>query len=304
MSKETDIFIKHIHQRNDFIPWLYDRTDGFIKRDPVKTEIVRKIAQTYISGSNVQGVQNLETFLKHRDTHRLLITSNHQSDADPASRRNFLEHNGFAPVADLLVYPAGDKMMRRWYTRIFMGAEDAIMVPTPFDLQEAKEALKNPLYIPAHQDLLQQYYDRLMMMNEKAKGHLDQVYHDGRIVSLFPESTRTRDGYFKRAPKSVAFYTVESEGQKPLLILPMVVDGINEVFAANSLPKLWKRARLDVRIGEPYLASDLWTRRATRLIREVGATRADLLMEPMVRLKPKCARSEEQDIYTRLRQAA
>lgn len=75
-----------------------------------------------------------------------------------------------------------------------------------------------------------------------------RVLAAGRPLGFFPEGTRSRDGVMRRAHPGIGFLALRSGAP----ILPVAVVGTHERAIVGP-----RRGRIEVRIGTPFLATDL-----------------------------------------------
>ena len=103
-----------------------------------------------------------------------------------------------------------------------------------------------------------------------------RVLASGRPLGFFPEGTRSRDGVMRRAHPGVGFLALRSGAP----ILPVGVIGTHERAILGP-----RRGRIEVRIGEPFLAAELLPPgpRDEQALTDAIMTRVAALLPPAMR---------------------
>lgn len=203
----------------------------------------------------------LEEALKLLDQgYEVTIASNHQTDGDGAAKRRGYEQYGHIEFANKLVYPAGLKMRERPYTNLLMGADHAVYVATPFDIKGVNRVLNSAAGSDLTEDQLQtltDYRTNLSALSKQSTRKMKELISQGHILSVYPESTRSRNGYLQEAPREVSIYFRNRKG----LILPVVTNGLGEVFPPDKVFDIGKALQgvtVEITIGKAFLASKAW----------------------------------------------
>lgn len=261
----------------------------------------RALSYYFFSEVRVHGEEHLTEAVRLKESHPLIVTSNHQTDVDAVVVRRGLEKIGFGSFADRFVYLAGLKMIERWSTKHLMGTGSVVYVATPFDSQRLKQVLSSPEQIsrlsPEQVDTLRVCENNYEYLNSIAKGKIHELLGQGYILSLYPESTRSRTGLMQRAPREVSV----NFRLKDAVVLPMVIAGAQAVFPPEKHVRWWKRAQCWMRLGEPYPVSELWQRRrGLEWVPGEDVTPADVAMAKLARLAPELVGKEDLDRYQRI----
>ena len=75
-----------------------------------------------------------------------------------------------------------------------------------------------------------------------------EVLHDGKLLGIYPEGTRSPDGYLYRGRTGVARLALAAR----VPVIPCGVVGTDEVMPkAAKMPRLWGRPKVRVRFGKP-----------------------------------------------------
>ncbi len=253
MTPEAQLVLKQAVTRKDLLHRLSEG-GSHIRRQPLKTRIVDTISDIFIADIEVHGIENLNKATNLLDRgDELTVIGNHSSDGDPALRRAAFTRVGYKAFADRLIWVAGLSMMERWYTRVFMGCDEAVLVVTPFDLRRIRGVLENEVgFTPEEEGLVKNYEQSAHQVNKSANRTASARRRDGFAVSIFPESTRSRNnGLLQEAQRETAIFFPRG------YVLPVAAVGIREIVPVNGSFHL-KRANARVDIGEPVPAAEIW----------------------------------------------
>ena len=286
---EVEKFVSLAEKRNKLIPSLIETGQVHLSPRPFKQAVMRGMMRLVVSSVEVEGISNLEEALRLSVDHALIVTSNHQSDEDHALKRHILENissqnGGFKQLADRMVYPAGLKMHERRYIRMFMGAEHSVYVLTPFDIHNLRQMMRNRDLTDSQKEIVKKYWNNCVNLNKVSKEIMDNLVSQGLIVSLYPESTRTRDpqGLLQRAPKEIGSYFQDCPDG---YVLPMIVTGITRTFPIAKRPQL-QRSAVKMIVGKPYPVEQLLSADLSHSIDGERVTRADFVMVKIAALNP------------------
>lgn len=247
-------------RRNKSIPQLFETNQVYKPARRPITVFNNLLAKLLIQDVQVAGTENLELALQLEEKGQgpLIVVGNHLSDADTSARRYGFTHIGYAGFADRLVYPAGLKMDERWYTRFSSNGENRIVVATPLDLQHitnTRSTLEQTGRLtPELNSLLKDYKKNCESLNLRALRTLKKLTEADKLLSIYPESTRSRTGLLIRAPEAVSAYFPEKQGG---IVLPVVAEGPDQLSAADK-PLTLTRFTLKMYIGKPYPVAKLW----------------------------------------------
>lgn len=299
MEYETKVLLSLAERRNILIPRMIENGQVYQPSHPGMVAFSRALSYCSFSEVQVQGEDHLAEAVRLGEKHPLIVTSNHQTDVDAVVVRRALEKIGFGNFADKLVYLAGLKMIERWSTRYLMGTGSVVYVATPFDRQQLKQVLTSPEQMgrlsPEQVATLRECEDNYQRLNRIAKIDIHKLLGQGYILSLYPESTRSRTGLMQRAPREVSVNFAFKEA----VILPMMVNGAQTVFLPDQKVRWWKRAKTWMRVGEPYPVEELWQIRKLMAVQD-SVTPADVAMAKLAQLAPELVDNKELARYQRI----
>lgn len=255
MTPEAQLVLKQAVERKNLLQKL-SANGAYIPRQPFKTRIVDTLTDIFIADIEVHGAKNLtgaEDLLDLDKGEELTVIGNHMSDGDPTLRRAAFTRTGHKSFADRLIWVAGLSMVERWYTRFFMGCDEAVMVVTPFDLRRIRGVLESEDDLaPEGKGLVKLYEESAHQLNKVAYKTSVAKRKDGFAVSIFPESTRSRNnGLLQEARRETATFFPRG------YVLPIAAVGIREIVPVNGSFHL-KRINARVDIGEVVPAAQIW----------------------------------------------
>jgi hypothetical protein len=220
--------VLYLKPRSELIDHLIASDEVYTPRTRVGAFLVGFLARSCISpGSEFIGRQNLELAIRAFEGGQSVSTaSNHESDSDHTIRRFVFEQGGYGDFVNRTVYAAGLKMRERGEINRLSGSENQLYIPTPFDMADLKEARRNrDLYtaeeFEAMKKLSLNYHDLIDVSKAKLK-NLVAPGPERMSLGVYPEGTRSRDGYLGPARRETAnWYTQQPDG----FILPIAVGG-------------------------------------------------------------------------------
>lgn len=294
MTPEAQLVLKQAVARKSLLHRLLE-SGSYIQRQPLKTQITNTLSDIFIADIEVNGVQNLTKATDLLDKgDELTVVSNHMSDGDPTLRRAAFTRVGHKVFADRLVWVAGLSMVERWYTRIFMGVDEAVLVVTPFDLRRIRKVLEDGSDLtPEGRELVKGYEDAARRVNRTAYKTTNVRRRDGFAVSIFPESTRSRNnGLLQEARRETATFFPRG------YVLPVAAVGIREIVPVNGSFKV-KRVNSRVDIGEPIPAAEIWGK-SVRFFNEGRHNPAEVAMAYVGALNPDIVPKEKKAYYDQI----
>lgn len=256
MNKEIQLVLEQAKSRNGKIPRMIRTYQFFTPRDPIKTAFLRWWVYRAVPEITVCGIENLEEAEKLRQNgYEIVVASNHQSDADHATKRRGLEEVGYREFADRLIYSAGVKMDERWYTRALMGGENSVYIIPPFDIRLISRVLDEEKGMGSQltkteREVISEYQKNAASLNRTSLRYLKGLIHLGFMPCIYPESTRSRDGFLGEAPREVSIYLTNMDGY----VLPIATNGITEAFPPGrnfNLVKSLTGVSVEMHIGKP-----------------------------------------------------
>ncbi|MBI2021671.1 hypothetical protein HYS93_02170 [Candidatus Daviesbacteria bacterium] len=182
-----------------------------------------------------------------------------------------------------LILPAGLKMRERFYIRVLAGCASRYYIATPYDFMNIEEAMGDErLSEQEEQELVEVNTNYLNLNNTSIKGIQMAVRRDKMVVAVYPRATRERNGLLQRAPEMMESYFRRHDE----FIVPVMSTGVYDFLPPGEFPKIWrvKGIEIDFRVGRPFPAEQLWTPQTQEVLKELGATRIDLVMARIARL--------------------
>ena len=118
-------------------------------------------------------------------------------------------------------------------------------------------------------------------LDRRAMGRALEHLQNGGTVGLFPEGTRSRTGVLQQPVAGAAYLALAAEGTP---VLPVAVHGIAGVKLDPLI--LFRRPRVTIRIGEPFVLPPAKSATDRGTLREAG----DTMMRRIAELLPHEAR--------------
>lgn len=294
MTPEAQLVLKQAAVRRELLDKLAEN-GSYIPRQSVKTKIMEIITDVFIADIEVRGVKNIASATKLLDKREeLTVVGNHTSDGDPILRRTAFTRLGHKEFANRLVWVAGLSMVERWYTRIFMGVDNAVLVVTPFDLRRIRTVLESGESLSEEaKQLIKDYEEGAYKVNKAASSTASLKRSGGFAVSVFPESTRSRNnGQLQEARRETAVFFPRG------YVLPIAAVGIREIVPVNGgfQPR---RVNCRVDIGELVPAAEIWAK-SKRFFTNGQHNPAEVAMAYVGALNPDIVPEDKRGYYTQL----
>lgn len=182
----------------------------------------------------------------HARGDRLFMMGNHRSNADAPVLEHTLEMNGFADLSSNIVYLLGQRLKSSPGTRYFSDAYTHIDVWPPTMKPETQED-KNKAFAMTKNSLL--------AVREKLEV--------GKIITVFPEGTRTRDGEMQQFnPQVIKYVDVDDNDMEEAnaYVIPFALSGTEDIWPVTSVMPSYRHNTARVNIGEPLLVRDFVSR--------------------------------------------
>lgn len=301
MDKETQEIVKTAAKRNTAIP-EYIKEGLFTPRNPGKAEGLDKTCNFFITELGLVNPRNLERGMKIAEDEELEINATHRSNGDTGGLLNIGSRHGLNAFTDRIMMVMGVRMREDPFTSPLCDAMNTVLTMSPIDREAVNERLKNPgkFGLEGNEEALSILKENRKVSTEltgEASRAIQEKKKEGFIPGVYPEATRTRDGYLQRAPRTMSLYYMN-----PTWVLPIWIEGTDVIFPVNSpAPLPWKRGPVTLIFGEPYNTDEIvaqW-KRADRK----DANLVDFAMARIAELNPRFVRPKDRSWYQALRVA-
>lgn len=260
----------------------------------------------FVSGYHVEGLENLHKAQRWsaEEGKGIIFTPRHEADFDHPAARYILDHEGLRDFRTNIVWIAGVNMLKRKKFQPFMRAGHAIYIATPDDLSQAKELLMPRELNVEQQEVVKGILSTFTDTNSKAASKIKEVTKNGKNLVVYPEAGRSYDGLMKQSPREVSVY-FSRHGES--LVVPYRLYGPREINPPNRSVRWEKlipglRQHLGMRIGVPYLSSEVWEVWKVVRTEDPNANPMDWVMANIANVDPAEIRSGELTHYRNLMQ--
>lgn len=277
------------------------RTKEFIQRKRMlHVWLLRAATRIVVAKTKLVGHKSFEFFRENLGRYQLTIAANHTSSVDHSSFALALDENGFGDVVNYLHFASGLKMWEMPHTRWGMRGMNTFPIAAPGYFEEASELGKLSLP-PEQRVLLEEYMSGMTWLNRASLRAIVPEWQKGQaVVVVYPEATRSRNGQTQRGRPETGIYF------KRGLTLPVMIEGLGEVFPPDKRPRWEKILKREVEVtvsaGAPIDTNKLWLPLTLRWLEERQATPVDFVMSRVHVLNPGRADPKIRPLYDRLLQ--
>ncbi|TGK12307.1 glycerol-3-phosphate acyltransferase [Leptospira fletcheri] len=182
----------------------------------------------------VEGIENLAVLKPLIGKYPLTLISNHLSHLDAPAIFQLLYHASpeGRSVAEQLVFIAGRLAYEPDFTRLGLYMFGTLLVCSKRDMAD------NP-----------SLSDLMTKINMRAFRHSQKLQSEGKIVAIFPEGTRSRDGRLMPFVDTVYHYVANK------VVLPISLEKTDKILPTTSL--LFNQVAGKLVIGKPVLVGEL-----------------------------------------------
>ncbi|EPG73122.1 NAD-dependent glycerol-3-phosphate dehydrogenase [Leptospira fainei serovar Hurstbridge str. BUT 6] len=182
----------------------------------------------------VEGIENLAALKPLIGKYPLTLISNHLSHLDAPAIFHLLYHASpeGRSVAEQLVFIAGRLAYEPDFTRLGLYMFGTLLVCSKRDMAD------NP-----------SLSDLMTKINMRAFRNSQKLQNEGKIVAIFPEGTRSRDGRLMPFVDTVYHYVANK------VVLPISLEKTDKILPTTSL--LFNQVAGKLVIGKPVLVGDL-----------------------------------------------
>lgn len=302
-SPEIDHFVGIAKRRVGLISEVFEKGQVYMRAELSKTALAMAVCEAAIAELHVEGREHLEAaWSQVLAGKRLGVTFNHQSDADHDVKRLILRKLNLEEFADRMFFVAGLKMLEREETRMFMPAENALLVATPTDLHNMEKAdrwIDRGRLTEEEENIVINYIELMGALSTASSSEYERLVKLGMIPSFYPEATRTRDeqGRMMKAPsESASLIPKDPEAY----ILPWVTHGTTQIMTLDDRILL-NNATISTVIGKRYQVKELDGIKLDGIfIDDSTATQIDIVMARLGALKPELVMPQHLESYQKL----
>ncbi len=296
ISKEDRQSLSTISGRVGFMERLRQNKD-FHRKSHAVGELALDVASRIVfPNTTLRGQESLD-FIRGKigQGEFLTIAVDHTSDSDHPAINRTLRTNGYADLAEHIVIASGLKMWDRWYIRWAMRGMSCFPMPAPAYYSEASR-LSGLSLSQDRKELIEKYNRDMDWLAKASFKAIRPEWHKGNIaVLVYPETTRSRDGYVQRGRIETLNYFGKG------WILPLLVEGPSEVIPPEQGPNWGKIIRREGQVAltaqEVISAERLMEPRTIDWLTERGANPVDFVMSRIVSSNPQKAAPALRPMY-------
>ncbi len=279
-------------RRVNSIPGLKDHI--YTPADPFKARAVRQLCKAFVSEIRVEGEENLAKAAELPQTETVSVISNHRSNADTGILKHIAEVTGYWSFADRWVFMMGIKMREDPFTsQVFTFTKTLLTIP-PADLELTRDMIRDPGKYglrPEDLTILEKYKNlcnEVVMLSTRKNKFLQS---QGMVTVVYPEATRSRDGFLGPAPRTLSLYFLD-----PAWVLPVSLEGSDYIYPVKS-PIPHRRGPVTLRVGELFRTEEIKNRWTESKRNNNPYTLADFALARIARLNLNLVRPDERDWY-------
>lgn len=201
---------------------------------PEPRDFMLKFLDPIMKKFKVEGVENLKLLDGVIGKYPVTLISNHLSHLDAPAIFTLLYNAGpeGRKIAESLVFIAGRLAFEPDFTRLGLYMFGTLLVCSKKDMAD------NP-----------SLSDVMTKINMRAFRNSQKLQADGKVISIFPEGTRSRDGRLMPFVDTVYHYVANK------VILPISLEGTEKILPIEGL--LFNQAVGKLVIGKPVLVGEL-----------------------------------------------
>ncbi len=203
-------------------------------RNAELSSFMLEFLEPLMTNFTVEGKENLAYILPLIGKYPMTLISNHLSHLDAPAIYQLLYRDGgdSRKIAEQLIFIAGRLAFEPDFTRLALYMFDTLLVCSKLDMADN----------PGMADLMTR-------INMRSFRTANQMQKQGRIVTIFPEGTRSRTGKLIGFVDTVYHYVANK------VIIPVSLSGTEEILPTSTF--LFKAANGKLTIGRPVLIGEL-----------------------------------------------
>lgn len=293
--------LETVSRRNKFIEGLRKTREIYRKRRQFPAFVVKTLTRLAIPKTKLEGKENLNiASQKIAKGEQVTGVANHTANLNHPILENALESKGYEDLASRLVFPSGLKMWEMPETKPFMWAMNTIPIAAPGYFEDARRLSQSDLS-EKDQAMMKTYLTNLSWLNKAALRELLPGWRKGNLVPIvYPETTRSRDGYIQRGRVETDIYFQRG------WIIPFLIEGNDDVFSPEGEGKpdlkklIMRQLRPCVTAGQLISGEVLHAPTTLDWLRDRNANPVDFIMSRIANLNPKLANPELRPLYDSL----
>lgn len=215
-------------------PELLDQIGVYTEGNSSAREFMVQFLNPIMKNFKVQGLENLEIVEKLVGKYPITLISNHLSHLDAPGIFHLLYTSGSIGrrIAENIVFIAGRLAFEPDFTRLGLYMFGTLLVCSKRDMADN----------PSLSDLMTKINMRAFRVSQKLQS-------EGKIISIFPEGTRSRDGRLMPFVDTVYHYVANK------VVLPISLEGTDKILPTTGF--LFNAAVGKLIIGKPVIVGEL-----------------------------------------------
>lgn len=201
-----------------------------ISRNPLMTSIVSGLIDFFVKKIDFSGKENADEVRRSLARGKSVIfIANHLSHSDHAVLVKALKINGFADIAERLIFVAGMLFKNEFIAKYLSDAYARIIISTPSSLPVSEEENR-----------------KAQLVNLRGFREANRLLNQGNILVIYAEGTRSRKGALQKAIAAVALYF---ENENVEYVVPIAIQGTAEILPVGKTVPQFGNARIN--FGKP-----------------------------------------------------
>jgi glycerol-3-phosphate dehydrogenase/1-acyl-sn-glycerol-3-phosphate acyltransferase len=227
-------------------PETLDKTGVYTEGNESAREFMVNFLNPIMRNFKVVGTENLEYIDKVLGKYPVTLISNHLSHLDAPGIFHLLYTSGEMGkrIAEKIVFIAGRLAFEPDFTRLGLYMFGTLLVCSKRDMSD------NP-----------SLSDLMTKINMRAFRHSQKLQTEGKIISIFPEGTRSRDGRLMPFVDTVYHYVANK------IVIPISLEGTDKILPTTGF--LFNAARGKLVIGKPVVVGDLKRKEGGEILDEL-----------------------------------